>query len=164
MRSLISFIFFLLLLTGYAQRIEFEDPDLTWSFKQPKSWVLVDDGYVVKVSPSMQDTATTYLTITYFESPKPTKQLMTDELEAYSVSQIPLKETNYGEEIKIGSMLATMNASTSLMDDDSFHVQKIYRFNHLGQQWEIVTSALERDEKRLDKKYLRLMRTLQISD
>ena len=71
MRNTISLFLLLSALSTFAQRVSFEDPDLTFSFKKPKNWQVFDDGYVVKVSPSAADSATIYFTITYFENAQP---------------------------------------------------------------------------------------------
>lgn len=71
MRNIISLTFLFLSLASFSQRVSFEDPDLTFSFKKPKNWEVFDDGYVVKASPSAQDTASIYFSITYFEDAQP---------------------------------------------------------------------------------------------
>ncbi|MEQ9022242.1 MAG: hypothetical protein RLN82_05720, partial [Pseudomonadales bacterium] len=72
MRSIISLLLLSAIsFSGFAQRVTFNDPDLTFSFKKPKDWQVFDDGYVVKISPSAQDTANIYFSFTYFESAQP---------------------------------------------------------------------------------------------
>ncbi|MFK7953875.1 MAG: hypothetical protein AB8B73_13600 [Ekhidna sp.] len=68
----------LLLLIGSfmssAQRIEFEDPDLTFSFVKPQDWI-VKDGLTVFVTPNDEsiEEPNTFFSITYFEEPIPTE-------------------------------------------------------------------------------------------
>lgn len=71
MRNTISLVLLISSFFSFSQRISFEDPDLTFSFKKPKNWEVFDDGYVVKVSPSARDTANIYFAITYFENAQP---------------------------------------------------------------------------------------------
>lgn len=66
----ISILLLSLSINVAAQRVEFNDPDLTFSFVKPTLWT-VKDGLTVFVSPENESTdqPTIFFSITYFENP-----------------------------------------------------------------------------------------------
>lgn len=127
MRNTISLLLFLLSFYALGQRVSFEDPDLTFSFKKPKNWHVFDDGYVVKVAPSVKDSASTYFSITYFEDAQPSRDIQfADSID--STSNPCLGKT------KIAGVLTKYCVETT-----SNAIQTQYHFTKYGQRFELVT-------------------------
>lgn len=127
MRIITSLLIFSISLASYCQRVEFKDPDLTFSFKKPKGWEVFDDGYVVKVSPSAQDSASIYFSITYFENAEPygsfpTVQPADDNFE-------PSTET---------LQIAKETADLRKKNENDWQI-RLYSFMKYGQRFEIKT-------------------------
>ena len=59
---------------AFAQRVEFNDPDLTFSFVKPTEWTL-HDGPTIFVLPENEQAnePITFFSITYFEGPSQTE-------------------------------------------------------------------------------------------
>jgi hypothetical protein len=51
-----------------AQRVSFDDPDLTFSFKKSKKWKMVDDGLNISIYPKKPTEEIQQINITYFEN------------------------------------------------------------------------------------------------
>ncbi|MEO9482065.1 MAG: hypothetical protein ABJG47_01380 [Ekhidna sp.] len=146
MRIIISLIFLLVTLTSFSQRISFEDPDLVFSFEKPKKWEVFDDGYVVKVSPSEKDTASTYFTITYFE-------------DAESFGFFPRTEPAINPHDIASPKINIDGEVASLVEkkqDNSF--LNTYTFQKYGQRFEIKTLAASPKTKRIFRKIIRSLR------
>ncbi|WP_462248072.1 hypothetical protein [Ekhidna sp.] len=142
MRIITSLFILVLSNIAYSQRLSFEDPDLTFSFEKPKEWEVYDDGYVVKVSPSVLDSANIYFTITYFEDAQgfglfPNKEhIEVDNKQKSSTLKIDGKTAKVGEEKKDGSNLST------------------YTFMKYGQRFELKTSSTKKKQKRIFRKII----------
>ena len=160
MRSIISLLaFFFSVSIAISQRVSFDDPDLTFSFKKPKDWQLFDDGYYVKLSPSVEDTAHTYFTITYFETPKPIGSY--NEVPQAELTDQTTSQPSDKKKVKIGQYhLSTWTSSFDLKDQSC--LLRKYQFDHLGQSWEIVTSSPKSNTQKLDKLYKRIIKSLRI--
>lgn len=143
--KLASILLLLFSLNAIAQRVEFKDPDLTFSFVKPVDWKVQDD-LVVKVVPNNQsfENATTFFSITYFEAPEQTEEsdilLQTEE----TSPAIPndLKEFNPSD---IGRIYI---ANESALWASYYHTQNgvrvkaiSYMFMKMGQRFEIKVSA-----------------------
>lgn len=160
MQSTISLIVFIASITFVsAQRITFDDPDLTFSFKKPKSWEVFDNGYVVKVSPSARDTSDVYFTITYFESPTPMGSF--SEVMDIPLQEKPVKAPEPQKTVNIGQYLLKME-STIATEDSGAYMQHRYQFDHHGQSWEITTCTPESKAKKLHKLFKRMIKSLRI--
>ncbi|GAB4236704.1 MAG: hypothetical protein Tsb0034_11460 [Ekhidna sp.] len=157
MKIAISFLVCIISLSGMAQRLTYDDPDLTFSIKKPKKWEVFDDGYVVEVSPSVNDSSHTYLTITYFQKPLPPTG--SEDLELMTMlPQVGMEEVSITEKVKIGPY----HTERSSISNDSL-LQYLYHFEDHGQLWEIITSAPKTDIK-AQKRFLRLIRSIKIED
>lgn len=130
MRIIISLTLLWFTVSAPAQRITFQDPDLTFSIKKPKSWEVFDDGYVVKVSPSMQDTASTYFSITYFEGAQPYGEVLFEEQLQLDIKPIPIGKA------KIAGEPASYFETT-----DERSLTRMYRFTKYDQRFELVTKS-----------------------
>ncbi|WP_370089800.1 hypothetical protein [Ekhidna sp.] len=130
MRIIISLTLLLLIVSASAQRVTFDDPDLTFSIKKPKGWEVFDDGYVVKVSPSMQDTASTYFSITYFEGAQPYGEIIFEEQLQLDIKPAPTGKT------KIAGEPASYFEA---IDEKSATI--IYTFSKYNQRFELVTKS-----------------------
>ncbi len=142
MRNTISLIFLFTCLFSYSQRVSFEDPDLTFSFVKPKKWEVFDDGYVVKVSPSAKDSASTYFTITYFEDAQsfglfPIAGVEGDVATASSKMKIDGAPAKYDTKVKNGTQLGS------------------YTFMKYGQRFELKTASNHKKQNRIFRKIIR---------
>lgn len=156
MRSTISLLVFIVSISSaFSQRITFDDPDLTFSFKKPKGWEVFDNGYVVKISPSAVDTADIYFTITYFESPTPIGSF--SEIIETPLPDRPLEEAAPQKIVNIGQYQLKMESRKAIKEGTSF-IQRKYQFDHLGQSWEITTCTPESKVQKLFKKMIKSLR------
>lgn len=146
MRITISLLLIFSSLFTFSQRVSFEDPDLTFSFKKPKSWQVFDDGYVVKVSPSARDSANTYFTITYFENAQPYGLLPT----ATPASSTKAADFNT---VKIAGESAKQFEESAKNE----YLNK-YQFTKYGQRFEIKTSSTYPKANRTFRKIIRSIR------
>lgn len=146
MRSIISLVIISISLNAFSQRISFEDPDLTFSLKKPKNWEVFDDGYVVKLSPSKQDSANFFLTFTYFEDAQAVGFITNTD----SVNSYKEKETSHtkiaGEAAKI---VKELNGGKLLIS---------YTFMKYGQRFEIKTNSSSLNSNRIFRKIIRSIR------
>ena len=168
MRSTISFLLILLITFPIlAQRVEFEDPDLTFSFKKPKKWELIDDGYVVKVSPSIRDTATVYVSFTYFESPS---AIDYSSLEADTDVPVlvPMQSSDEyddfsesGNPIKIAGEKGSW--SEKEITKEGLQLKKrIYGFKKNNQRWKIAVSAPHSSFGSYERLFNRIIKSLKV--
>ncbi|SNT12897.1 hypothetical protein SAMN05421640_2408 [Ekhidna lutea] len=149
MRSIISLLILSISFGLLAQRVAFEDPDLSFSFKKPKGWEVVDDGYVVKVSPSIADTSTTCFAITYFESPKPVGDIPLDLQLQIDSTETPTSKT------KIAGEEANWFEETS----ENF-ISRHYTFFKFNQRFEITIKYPI--ESKYDKKLKSIIRSIKV--
>lgn len=145
MRITISLILLFSCFFAFSQRVSFEDPDLTFSFVKPKKWEVFDDGYVVKVSPSAQDSASTYFTITYFE-------------DAQSFGLFP----NAGTKNKISNSSSKIKidgepAKAEIKMINGSH-KGSYTFMKYGQRFELKTATTQKRQNRVFRKIIRSIR------
>ena len=167
LRSTIVLLMILSYCSSMAQRVSFEDPGLTFSFKKPKDWVVVDDGYVIKVSPFMRDTATTYLTMTYFDYPEP---ISNDEGTHFSVVSIEsqakeeFKDHMWSDEhIEIYEKKVLWKRAM-ISKDDVLIERRFYDFDLDKKNWEIVTSIPEKDLDLYHKKFIAIIKSFRIEN
>ena len=152
MRNTISLLLLFLTISGFGQRMTFEDPDLTFSFKKPKNWQVFDDGYVVKVSPSVKDSADTYFSITYFEDAQPFgESLFADAGE---------NQSNESGTAKITGETAIYHKKT-----ETGLIHTSYTFKKYDQRFEIITMqpAPIKNPRNLEI-FKRIIRSIRISD
>ncbi len=146
MRSIISLVLLSISLNVFSQRISFEDPDLTFSFKKPKNWEVFDDGYVVKLSPSVQDSANFFLTFTYFEDAQAVG-FITNTASVNSSEEKEFSKTKIAGEI--AKVAKELNGSKSLNS---------YTFMKYGQRFEITTNSSSLNSNRVFRKIIRSIR------
>ncbi|MEO1254798.1 MAG: hypothetical protein AAFY41_07935 [Bacteroidota bacterium] len=151
MRPITSGLLIIISVACFSQRVYFEDPDLTFSFKKPKNWQVFDNGYVVKVAPSVSDSAHTYFSITYFESPKPWGEW---GFETTPNTDIKTERSN----LKIASENATYKT-----DDTEGMIIRNYSFNKYNQRFEIIVSAKRQSFKKLNRVYKRIIRSTRVN-
>ncbi len=143
MRITISLFLLTTTLVSFSQRVSFEDPDLTFSFKKPKNWQVFDDGYVVKVSPSAKDSATVYFTLTYFEYAQPIGALPT------------AKPANHSdEEDYVQTKVAGAAAKQRERMDGELTIIN-YTFVKFGQSFYLKTSTDNIADQRIFRKIIR---------
>ncbi|WP_436517442.1 hypothetical protein [Ekhidna sp. To15] len=147
MRITISLFLLVSTLFSFSQRVTFEDPDLTFSFKKPKNWEVFDDGYLVKVSPSSKDSADIYFTITYFENAQPFGELPSAE-RADKTKDADFTET------KIDGVIAKQREKMN-----GEYILHAYSFMKYGQRFEIKTSTQGANNGRIIR---RIIRSIQI--
>lgn len=169
MQTIIRLFVLLLATSSLAQRVEFNDPDLTFSFKKPKSWELIDDGYVVKVSPTVADTASIYVSFTYFQSPSAIDYTML-EADTEVPTLIPMNSVDEynnhpesGEKIKIAKEEGRWSA-TEVTENGIVYVRRIYHITTYGQRWDIVTNVPKKEENAYHKKLLSIVKSLKVSN
>ncbi|MEP1033721.1 hypothetical protein [Ekhidna sp.] len=143
MRITISLILIASYFFSFCQRISFEDPDLTFSFKKPKNWEVFDDGYVVKASPSARDSADTYFTITYFEFAQPSGSFPTAKPVIESFDKGFTKTKING-----------IKAKCIEIKNGEYRTNE-YEFVKYGQRFEIKTSARDPQINRIFRKIIR---------
>ena len=68
MRQFFFLIFLFHILISFSQRVSFNDPDLSFSFKKPSKWELVDDGFNISMYPRNPVEEIQQINITYFEA------------------------------------------------------------------------------------------------
>ena len=165
MRSIISLLVLLSAVGLNAQRIYFEDPGLKFSFKKPKNWVVTDDGYVIKVSPFMRDTAHTFITMTYFDYPEPSSNedgtffsVITIESEAKE----EFKDHMWSDDHVVICDKKVLWKRAMVSKDDVLLERRFYDFDLDRKNWEIVTSVPKADDKRYRKKLLSIIKSFRI--
>lgn len=154
-----------ILATGLlAQRLNFEDPELTFSIKKPKDWILIDDGYVVKFSPTKKDTANIYITFTYFEAPSAINYEV--EMDTDVPVVIPFGQSdeygvipNDGNKIKIAGEEGSWS-ETNVESNGTIFTRRIYHFTQYGQRWDIVTNAPESEMKKYQRYFKKVIKSL----
>lgn len=164
MRITISILALFFIQTVLAQRISFDDPDLTFSIKKPKDWEIFDNGLVVKLAPSPKDSSHTYLTITYFQAPSPINLMDSDmpQLIPFESSS----EIKKGEGKKAPFKIAKAEAmlfESQVKGDQALQIRN-YTFKRMGQDWEVVTSAPLAQSSAIDRQFERIMKSLKVSD
>ncbi|WP_425392530.1 hypothetical protein [Ekhidna sp.] len=161
MRTIISLLLlFVFHFFAVGQRVSYDDPDLTFSFKKPKNWEVFDNGYVVKLSPSVHDTSNTYFTITYFEDASPLGVSKAPEImqpEDYTVTELPTPNV-----VEVGKYELQTGTTRAIIHQESYHQQR-YLFNNYNQRWEIITSAPESEKKKYEVIFKRVIKSLRIT-
>ena len=140
MKTLTALILVGFFFTASAQRVKFQDPDLKFSFRKPKSWQTFDNQYVIKISPSAKDTSTIYLCSTYFAPPMPMDGILNEDISALlptaSVANRFADISESNEYIRLFKRKVKWKSKT--VDHILF---KFYQTTYLGQKWEVVTAA-----------------------
>ncbi|MEP0986584.1 hypothetical protein [Ekhidna sp.] len=150
MRIIISFFVLISAFLSFSQRVSFEDPDLTFSFKKPKSWQVIDTGYEVKVFPSVKDSSSTYLIITYFEDAQP--------FGAFNIGQSAKTQ----ELVKtLDFKIAKVSAKYSTQISEGL-LKTNYRFYKLGQRFELRTSHLQMNNRKAARALKRMIRSIRV--
>ena len=154
MRSTISIVFLLLITSLSAQRITFNDPDLSFSFKKPKNWQVFDDGLVVKVSPSATDSAHTYFSITYFEDAEPFGGFPSVESQPGTPSEdlTPYSKKIAGKEANYQRVRGSNEQSAT------------YVFHTFGQRFRIMTVQPLPEDAGITQAFNRMIRSLKVTD
>jgi hypothetical protein len=151
MRLIIKLVFlFLFISQAFSQRLFFHDPDLSFSFKKPKKWKVIDDGYVVKVMPSLQDSAKTYLTLTYFEDAQPFGGLTENDESPNDAGQI-FKKAIAGEK--------------TFLKADTIHSSLIrtFTFEKYGQRFELIIHHPLNIDKSVKRKLDAIIYSIRVS-
>ena len=166
MRQFFFLIFLFHILISFSQRVSFNDPDLTFSFKKPKNWKIFDDGYVIKVSPSEADTSTIYLSLTYFSSPRPMGGYVSGEFpeslkNVNPTTNIESQSGKHGPSEKIMGQKVQSKEYIQNQDGENLNI-RVYTFLEANQQWKISTSAPKDERKESNKEFRKIMRTLRI--
>jgi len=167
MRLSISFFVLMYSMNGLAQRVSFEDPGLTFSFKKPKDWVVVDDGYEIKVSPFMRDTSHTYLTMTYFEYPEP---ISNDDGTYFSTVTIEsdnkeeFKDHMWSDDHLLICEKKVLWKRAMVSQNDVLIEKRYYDFDIDRKNWEMVTSIPDKDFKTYHKKFLSIIKSFRIEE
>lgn len=150
MRIIISFFLLASAFLSFSQRVSFEDPDLTFSFKKPKNWQMIDNGYEVKVYPSAKDSSSTYFTITYFEDAKPSGEFNLGQHEEALKSARPLNFKIAGVPAKYASR------------NDKERIITRYQFYKFGQRFELKTSFSETNKSKNERVFKRMIRSVKV--
>ena len=150
MRSITSWILICISISCFSQRVSFNDPDLTFSFKKPKNWEIFDDGYLVKASPSALDSANTFFSITYFEDAQP--------FDGLGLASNSGNATTDRKSIKIDKVKATY----FIKKEDGDEVKQ-YQFYKKGQRFSVVTKYPMSD-KTPSRKLLKMVKSIRITE
>lgn len=152
MRNTISLLLILISISALSQRVSFDDPDLTFSFKKPKNWQVFDDGYYVKVSPSVTDSSSTYFTITYFENPEPYGNDLS----------LGLGDPNSVDNLEIASF--TIVKETVKLEElvEANSKQTTYFFSKYGQNF-VVKTSVPKDQKKTNRLILKMIRSILVT-
>ena len=152
-----------------AQRVTFKDPDLTFSFKKPKDWVVYDNGYIVKVFPPThaKDTST-YFTITYFEAPVPSQNIVGADGVEVAIEQDPLDSSRFEimSEKSSGTMkIAKAQATWQLYTHQQGETEKrtmIYQFKMYNQRFELETSSPKVQYKSFESAFRKIISSIRV--
>ena len=123
-----------------AQRVKFQDPELRFSFKKPSSWEIFDNGYIIKASPSVKDTSTIYLTITYFTPPKPMEGLSEEDLATLIPESSVATQFQDFPDSKQFIRLFNRKVKWKVAQHNDLEL-RFYGVTHLEERWEVVASA-----------------------
>ncbi len=149
MKNIISLLLFFTSIGCFSQRLSFDDPDLTFSFKKPKRWEVFDDGYLVKISPSTLDSADTFFSFTYFEDAKPF-----DGMGSALGSTNDLKKHS----IKIDKVQASYTISQNAKKEI-----REYQFYKKGQRFVVKTGKIM-ENKSTSRSLEKLVKSIRITD
>ena len=140
MRSIISFLLLGLSFLAYAQRTKFQDPELKLSLKKPPGWEIFDNGYVIKVAPSAKDTATTFLTVTYFTPAVPIGEFSEEEFPPLIPESSVAFQFEDFPESKESIKLLKKKVKWRIKGKEGTEF-RFYETQYVGQHWEVVVSA-----------------------
>ena len=134
----------------FAQRVEFNDPDLTFSFVKPESWT-IKDGLTVFAIPGTEnlEVPNTFFSITYFEGPTQVEQSESVEADlVFDVDEIEPNIPSDLKEFKSGEIGRIYIANETALWASYYHTQNeirvkavSYVFTKLNQRFEIRISA-----------------------
>ncbi len=165
MRTTINLVVLLYSFTLLSQRVSFEDPNLTFSFFKPKNWIVVDDGYYIKVSPAMRDTAFTYLTITYFDPPEPSSN---SDGTHFAVVELETPAKNEFAsymlmEDGVNILGFDVRPKRSLIEKNDLPLERrFYDFYRQNKNWEIITSAHADEFGKYNRTFNRILKSIRI--
>ena len=165
MRSLTSLFIILCCFSSFGQRMTFEDPGLTFSFKKPKDWVVVDDGYEIKVSPFMRDTAHTYLSMTYFDYPEPISNEAGTHFAVITIesdTKQEFKDHMWSDDHIVICEKRVLWKRSMISKNDVLIERRFYDFDLERKNWEMVTSIPEKDLKTYQKKFAAIIKSFRI--
>lgn len=140
-------LYFLILssFNAFSQRVEFNDPDLTFGFVKPTGWKVKDDLVVMMVPADQSfESSSTFFSITYFEEPEQPEgsDLPLEKSEIEPSIPLDLKEFKASE---IGRIYI---ANEVALWASYYHTQNgkrikaiSYVFKKLNQRFEITISA-----------------------
>ncbi|MEQ9465874.1 MAG: hypothetical protein RLN88_00600 [Ekhidna sp.] len=153
MRQFLFLAFLSHTLISFSQRITFNDPDLSFSFKKPKDWQVFDDGLVVKVSPSAADSSRTYFSITYFEDAEPFGEfpLVESQPETPPENLTPYPKKIAGQDAKY-------------QENNSNELSATYVFYTFGQRFLIVTVQSLPEDQAVSQAFNRMIRSIKVTD
>ncbi len=167
MRILTSLLIVLCALSAFCQRVSFEDPGLTFSFKKPRDWVMVDDGYEIRVSPFMRDTAHTFLTMTYFDYPEPISNDVGTHFSVITIesdTKEQFKDHMWSDEHLVIHGKKVLLKKRLITSNDLLLEQRFYDFDFQQKNWEMVTSVPSEDFKKYQRKFERILRSFRIEN
>ena len=167
MRIITSLLILVYSFSSVSQRVSFEDPGLNFSFKKPKDWVMVDDGYVIKVAPFMEVIDHTYLTLTYFDYPEPTSNDLGTHFSVITIESETKEEFKdhmwsddhiviFGKKVLYKKSLSSTN--------DILLEKRFYDFDLDKKNWEIVTSIPTSDLKKYHRKFIAIIKSFKIEE
>ena len=165
MRTIISVLVLLYAFTSLSQRVSFEDPGLAFSFFKPKDWVMVDDGYYIKISPVMRDTANTYLTITYFEPPVPESNAAGTHFTVIEVDSPAKNEfaSYMHSEDGVSILGFDVRPKRSLTEKQDIPLERrFYDFYRQNKNWEIITSAHADEFNKYNRTFKKILKSIRI--
>jgi len=152
----IALISLLFALDIHAQRITFEDPGLTFSLKKPKGWEVFDNGYVVLISPSAKDTATTFFSITYFEDAKPIG-------DSYVESDLIQVQEQKPKNLQPNPFRIAKEESAFKEESIDEYLRTTYTFTKFDQQFFIITNQVSATDNKRQINFRRMLKSIRVS-
>ena len=167
MRISISISILIVTISAFGQRVIFEDPELTFSFKKPKDWVMLDDGYEIKIAPVMADIHQTYLTVTYYDYPEPTSNGAGTHFSILTIESDTKEEFKdilwSNDHVLICGKKVLWKKSLSSTNDVLIE-KRFYDFDLDKKNWELVTSIPTKDQKKYHRKFISIIKSFRIED
>ena len=128
---------------------------------------MVDDGYEIRVSPFMRDTAHTFLTMTYFDYPEPISNDVGTHFSVITIesdTKEQFKDHMWSDEHLVIQGKKVLLKKRLITSNDLLLEQRFYDFDFQQKNWEMVTSVPSEDFKKYQRKFERILRSFRIEN
>ncbi|MEM6643755.1 MAG: hypothetical protein AAF616_12310 [Bacteroidota bacterium] len=162
MRNSISLSLLCIVLFSCAKKLAFEDPDLTFTLRSPPKWILVDDGFVAKIAPSFEDTASTYVTVTYFEHPTAAGNYLKADSQVKGINLAKERGGDKDSLIILDTEVAGSKSSKTLQNK-ALEITR-YDFYVDGKDWQIQTSVPQHNAASLNRQFEKIITSFKVKN